>query len=109
MRSEDWKQYFPTQTFDWNTFGVEDYEQALLLAGLEGKVEFKMLPDWLFDSREDFINYCLMIPLNSEIPQELKLDFISDFVDTYSAKYPPTKEGKYRFLRSEAIIIAKKI
>ena len=64
--------------------------------------------DWIFNNREDAINYFSMIPLRSTMNTEIKKLFIDDFVNRYMEKYPAEKDGIYHMIRYEIILIAKK-
>lgn len=110
MNSNRWGQYFPSKETDWNTFGVTEYSQALEAAGFTGKIEAEDAPDWVFENKAKFVEYCANIPLKSEIPAELKPAFLSDFVDLYKEiNYPDRTEESYLFHRRDIILVATKV
>lgn len=109
MNSDRWGQYFPSKEPDWNTCNIADYYKALEEAGLEGDIEIVDAPDWIFETKEKFIEYCSNIPLKSEIPAELKQAFLNDFVDLYKEiNYPDRTEESYLFHRRDIRLVATK-
>lgn len=68
MVSSTWKHYFPSKETEWNNFGIAYYSEQLDLVNMKGTIEVKQLPDWIFETRDKYIEYFFHVTIKIEYP-----------------------------------------
>lgn len=95
LEDEKWSSYFRDFVFPYGFYGPEEYGKWLKDAGFSVKRLELISKDMALEGEKGLSAYIasIWLPYIQQVPEELKQDFINQFVALFVKNYPPDDKG----------------